>query len=266
VRGEELDILRRAAVPGLPLLVPRAFHDTLGVRLRAVQTLGTLGLPRYESVVVEALADESPVVAMIAARTLASPEYAHRVREVIVNIDRLQGWDRRFLAALLADFGEGGAPALRAVFVDENAPAWVRAVAGDALGRIPDPTSGGLAVDVLERDGVDREVVITGLRLLGVVGASEHVGPVRRLARDEDDVVRAVALSALGSLGDHSDVPLLEHSVRDPSPWVALNAARALSQMGQGDVVTDIAATERPGADIARQVLSEEEEEKVGET
>jgi HEAT repeats len=79
VRGAEKESLRRLVAPYLGLIEERALARRVEVRARAIQTLGTLGLPDHAPTVIAALDDPSPLVAMIGARALArekSPEYA----------------------------------------------------------------------------------------------------------------------------------------------------------------------------------------------
>ncbi|MBT8396176.1 MAG: hypothetical protein KJN92_04385, partial [Gemmatimonadetes bacterium] len=47
--GEERDVLKKAAAPFLDGVLPLLRNRRIGIRARAVQTLGTLGLPEYTS-------------------------------------------------------------------------------------------------------------------------------------------------------------------------------------------------------------------------
>jgi HEAT repeat protein len=72
-----------------------------------------------------------------------------------------------------------------------------------------------------------------------------------------EEAVRAQALRTLGALGDKDDLRRLADAMQDPSPWAALYAARGLRAAGGGDVLTEIAASDRPTAELARQILAE---------
>jgi hypothetical protein len=72
-----------------------------------------LGLPRYASTVVAALDDPSPLVAMVAARSLAQEESTEYAHAVLKRLHRFGGWNRRFLASMLASMGPRVADTLR---------------------------------------------------------------------------------------------------------------------------------------------------------
>lgn len=257
VRGEELEVLKAAALPYLDPLVERADHPRMEVRLRAVQTLGELGLPRYLDVVVEALDDASPLVAMVAARALAREEYVDHLDELLQRLGRFESWSRGFIASMLASIGPSGGPALRATLADVTQPPWVRAVAAEALKQLGDLESADPAAEVVEVED-DRELLAAALGLLKVVGRPEHAQVIRVRCASPDFAIRAHALSALGELADDDDIPRLEAALDDPSPWVALHAARGLYTSGAVDRLEELAASEGPGGLVARQVLLEE--------
>ena len=77
--GAERDVLKEAAAPYLKEVLPLLDNRRVGIRARAVQTLGTLGLPDYLAEVNQAVDDPSPFVAALAARLMArqaTPEIA----------------------------------------------------------------------------------------------------------------------------------------------------------------------------------------------
>ena len=257
VRGEEREVLRTLALPYLGPLTERIYSRHSEIRTRAVQTLGTLGLPRYAAEVSAALDDPSPLVAMVAARSLAQPEYVEYAPAILKRLARFDGWSRSFLASMLASIGPEGAPALRATFVDPAEEPWVRAVAADTLLRLDDFSSAPLAAQVVEIEG-NRELLAAALRLLQEVGRPEDVDVVRVRCASPDFVIRSHALSALGTLGGDEDVPSLLGAMADPSPWVAIHAARALLAAGAHALVEDLADSDHPRAGLARQILAEE--------
>lgn len=75
IKGLERDRLIELAQPYLHHIVPRARSRDPQQRARAVQTLGELGVATHADVVVQALDDASPLVAMVAARALARKEH-----------------------------------------------------------------------------------------------------------------------------------------------------------------------------------------------
>lgn len=257
VRGEEREVVKALARPYLTPLRERASHRDVEVRTRAVQTLGTLGLPDHADVLVEALDDPAPLVAMVAARSLAhhgDPAYAG---EILARLGRFKGWSRPFMASMLASMGPGAAPALRATFEDEREIPWVRSVAADALWQLRDLPAGDIAARVVELEE-DPDLLASALRLLTAVGRPEHVEIIRVRCASPDAQVRSNALSALGTLANEDDVPRLLGAMSDPSPWVAIHAARGLLAAGGLQLLQDLADSDHPRALLAGQILLEE--------
>ncbi|MCG6988669.1 MAG: HEAT repeat domain-containing protein [Gemmatimonadetes bacterium] len=257
VKGEERRVLQTLAEPYLAPIARRAHSREVEVRTRAVQTLGSLGLPPYAPEVVKALDDPSPLVAMVAARALASSEHPEHAARVLEHLHRFEGWSRSFMASMLAAVGPAAAPALRASFGDAHGAPWVRAVAAEALTMLRDFDAGDLAAAVVSTED-DRELVASALRLLAAVGTPEHVAAVRARCASPDNVVRVHALDALGIVGEEDDLPRLLGAMSDPSPWVAIHAARGLRAAGGMRLLRDLSDSDHPRAALARQVLGEE--------
>lgn len=257
VRGDERTLLEAAAAPYLDLLVPRLSHRQTAIRVRAVQTLGHLGLPRFTGAVLGALDDPATLVAMVAARALARPEYVEHADALVGRLERFRRWSPGYLASLLAGIGPGAAELLRSTLADAGRAPWVRAVAAEALRQLADPAAADVAARVVEREG-ERELVAAALRLLARVGRPDHAAAVRGLTGSTDFVLRSGALTALGELGGEEDVPLLLEAVGDPSPWVAIHAARALRAGGRLDALAALAGGVSGGeAATARRLLEE---------
>lgn len=255
--GAERDRVCALAEPYLPRLLPRLADRSEGTRLRAVQTLGELGLPRYTTQVVGSLDDPSPLVAMVAAGTLARAETPEYASEVLARAGRFVHWRQDFLASMLASMGRGAAPALRRTLADELAPPRVRAVVADALATLGDP----LGADGAERaltTSDDWELRAAALRLLASVGREEHLAAVRRELSAPEQAVRLAAIRALGQFGGPEDEPELERAaLDDPSPWIALAAARALKSGGALEALETLAGSQHPRAALGLQVISE---------
>jgi HEAT repeat protein len=257
LKGEEHRVLQMLAEAYLAPIAERAASREVEIRTRAVQTLGTLGLPRYAPEVVKALDDPSPLVAMVAARALASSEYPEHAAGVLRHLHRFEGWSRSFMASMLAAVGPAAAPALRASLGDGREAPWVRAVAAEALTMLKDFDSADVAAVVVATES-DRELVASALGLLAEVGTPEHVVAVRARCASPDNVVRAHALDALGVLGEAGDIPRLLGAMSDPSPWVAIHAARSLRAAGGRYLLQDLSDSDHFRAPLARQVLAEE--------
>lgn len=256
LRGEGRAALRDIVRPYLGDVVARADARSVEVRARAIQTLGMLGLPEHAGRVISALDDPSPLVAMVAARALAQEESPAYAAAVLERLPRFDGWNRRFLASMLAAMGPQVGETLRRALADSQAEPKARAVLAEALQLQGDPLAGDVAVEVLQGTS-DRDLQAAALRLLHSVGRPQHAPVVRGFLDSGDAVVRTQALRALGSVGSESDVPRLLEAMADASPWTALSAARAVSAAGARSVLTEIGASESGAAGLARQVLAE---------
>jgi len=256
VRGEEMEVLRDLADPYLEeVVVPRLGSSGTEERVRAVRTLGMLGLPRFREEVASALDDRSPLVTAVAARALAAPEYDEHTSDIVANLESLEAWNRGLLADMLASIGPGASPALRGTLADEAARSWIRAVAARALGSLPDPEAADVAAEVLVSSG-DRELRTECIRLLRVVGRGEHLPLLRELARSDDFVLRSQAIGALEALGDRDDLPMLIEALEDESPWVVIHASRSLRAIGGEDVLARVAAAGGRGSEVARRLVA----------
>jgi HEAT repeat protein len=258
MRGDEVDVLRRVVRPYLGPIAERLRSDRVEVRARAVQTLGALGLPEHEDAVVGALDDPSPLVAMVAARALAKEENPKYAPLVLAKVGRFSGWNRHYLASMLAEMGAELSEGLRRGLADENAKPWTRCVMAEALRLQKDFQAGDVAAQVAATTD-DEDLLVDVLRLLSEVGRPEHLVVIRPKTDSRDPAVRALALKALGRLGGPEDVPMLLEALDDEFTWAALYAARGARESGGRHVLEKEAS--RGGSRrsrLAAQVLAEE--------
>lgn len=254
VRGTEWAVLRELAQPYLPKVAGAAKGRDPERRARAIQTLGELGMPEYEDTVVAALDDESPLVAMVSARSLFRPGNEVHFKEVLDHVSRFSLWSSRFLTAMFASGGPEVTPMLREVLADPLRSNAERVAALDALRVLHDTASADRAI-LLLGESVDRELRLSALRLLEVLGRKSHAAAVRSLLASEDSTVRRAAAGTLGALGDPTDAGALAELLNDPSPWVRVGAADALSSLGARDELLKAATQEGPGGQVAREVV-----------
>jgi len=258
LRGEERVTVRELAEPHLPDLSRKAIKGTPEERGLAVQALAWMGMPEYAGTVARALDDESPVVAMIAARGLFRPGQEKYFPTVLRRLGRFTLWSRSYLASMLAGGGPLTAPMLRKILADENEDHLVRAVATDALRILNDLPSVDVSMEILrDEDEDDRELVTGCLRLVRHLGHREHLDAVMRFVTASDPVIRAASVGAVGALGSKEDVPILQSLLDDEAYWVSLQAARGLMAMGEVALLKRLAASTGPWAILARQVLAE---------
>lgn len=117
--------------------------------------------------------------------------------------------------------------ALHAVLQDESPR--IRTEAARSLGELASPDSVEPLLPLLDDDSEDvRAATVTALARIGDPAAVE---PLIQAARS-GGAVRLDVLWALGVLGDGRAMPLLSELQEHPDPYVAFNAHRALSEIG----------------------------------
>lgn len=268
LRGEERALIQAMAGPYLPRVIPALREGTDESRGHAVLVLARMGMPRYAHAVAGALKDPSPIVAMIAARSLFRPGHERYFPAVLEHLPRFTGWSRSFLSSMLAGGGGHAAPLLRDILASDREPALVRAVASDALRELNDLDSVATATRLLENMAdrgtperaeapPDRELVVGCLRIVEQLGHHEHLPMVRPFVDSPDPVVRAAGVSALAGLGGSAEIPMLQSKLDDTTFWVSLEAARGLMSLGDTATLERIAASRGPWSLLAQQVLSE---------
>lgn len=256
LKGDEEALVGIMAAPYLHRIVPRLRRGTAESRGNAVLMLARMGMPRYANEVASALSDESPVVSMIAARSLFRPGHEDHFPRVLEHLPRFTGWSRSFLASMLAGGGTNATPLLREILADERQQPLVRAVAADALRELNDLSSVPIAVELVGEE-TDRELIASCLRIIKQLGHHEHIPIVRAMTASEDPVVRATAVSALGAIGGSAEADLMQNRLDDPSFWVSLEAARGLLALGDRATLERLAASDGPWSMLAEQVLTE---------
>lgn len=254
--AEERAVMGRLAAPYLGPIVRRTRGGDAERRARAVQTLALLGLPEHKERVAAALDDPSPLVAMIAARCLATEEYPEVAPAIMQRLHRFDDWSPKYLSSMLFSMGEKGLPTLRDTLADPRAQSQTRAVAADALRKLRDAEAADIAGRVVETTS-DPDVLAACLRLLREVGGPEHLPAIRSLTTAPDFGVRAQAVSALGRLAKQEDIARLRRALDDESSWVVMHASRALRDHGEGALLRDLAVGRHRHTDILLQVLTE---------
>ncbi|MDP8242711.1 MAG: HEAT repeat domain-containing protein [Candidatus Hinthialibacter antarcticus] len=193
--GEERRHLQGLAEPFIELVEINAKRGDSEQRARAVQTLSVLGRPQSLSILINALDDFSPLVAMLAARSLLKTYSADYLPAVLERLHRFEYWGTSFIASMLAGIGQEAVPTLRQCFSDATLPPRSRAVAADALSLLNDFASADETPGVLENEH-DRDLLSATLRLVGRVGRPQHLGAIRRMCDVSDQVIRANAIRA----------------------------------------------------------------------
>ena len=252
--GTERRRVDELAGPYLDLVLPQLQARSPERRARAIQTLTTLGARKYAAQVVRSLDDPSPLVAMVAARSLARRESPDFAVSILRHLHRFGDWRPSFLASMLASIGSAVAPALRQALADPAFEPKTRAVAADALRELNDYASADVAGAVLD-ETTDRDLLVATLGLLAHVGRNDQVAAIRRHLADREPIVRSRVMSVLGRIGTAEDAETLVQAFDDPSPWVALRAAEAMYE-SRNPALARLAESDHPRAPLARQMLT----------
>lgn len=255
--GAEKEILQKVADPYLPDIVPRLNHRLMSSRVRAVQTLGTLGLPRFLPELKTAIGDPSPFVAAMAARLLAHEVGAEAAPELCASLERLKNFRTWYLADMMVAMGPGAVPTIREALGNENLPPRTRAVAAHSLSVLMDLGSADLAAKLAAKEN-DPELVTTLLRLLAQVGTTAHQSAARAHLDSQEFFIRAAATRTVAELGSREDLPVLIEKLSDSSSWVRLAAARGVYRLGGRETLLSMTRRDDPSAPLFRQVLAEE--------
>ncbi len=250
------EALPRFALPFLGPIVRRMEGGDAERRARAVQTVAVLDLDRNAARVLKALDDPSPLVSMIAARNLAASGRPDLVTAVMERLDRFQEWSPKFLISMLVSMGSESAVLIRAALSSPLLQPQVRAVCADALAQLGVGEALPEAIGVLSTE-TDADLLSAALRLVRAIGGASALESVRALSGSADFAVRAQAIATLGQLGNEEDLARLKVALRDPSPWVALHAARGLRAHGQLQYLRNALHAGTVSSDVALQVLAE---------
>ncbi|RMF10236.1 MAG: hypothetical protein D6762_01920 [Candidatus Neomarinimicrobiota bacterium] len=256
LQGQEREKLVQLAQPYLAPLVKRTTHSSAEVRARAIQTLGVFGLPQYDEAILKALEDSSPVVSMLAARTLANTRNPKYCPSILSILHRFSFWSMNYLSSMLTAFGPDIIPDLEKTYGNPREPVRVRIACCEALRELNSLTASPIAEAVIREDA-DPDLTAASLRLLKETGTDRQADVVRQLLDSDHFILRAHAISALAALGDERDFPRLEAALNDNSNWVAIHAARALKALGGEAILEKISHSAHPRAMMARQQLRE---------
>lgn len=235
-RARMAALLGRTGAPrAAPVLVALAKASDPGLKLAAVDALGTLGPSGADAALLDALGAKDAEMRLHAATALAEaggPE----ARDAIVR--RLTHEDEADRPALLTALGGivARAPSEPVVTALDTA---LQLAAGperdailDALGRMNLPSAGralARAAAPEASDPLDRSTIATVLA--AHTGEAFAPAMLRRLASDRDGAVVAQAAWSLGTVGDASDTARLEAIARGANADAATNAAGALGRI-----------------------------------
>ncbi|MGE3726425.1 MAG: HEAT repeat domain-containing protein [Candidatus Sericytochromatia bacterium] len=232
LKGSVNHKLQILAEPYLPLLAKQVNHSQPEMRAQALKFLATFQEQSYLSALARALRDPSPLVATIAFQALTQSHVEGYHREILAALPRVENLSLNYLASLLARKGPVLSPGLRLLFADLDAPAHLRGVAAKTLLLLNDLAAVDVALEIIQHEA-SADICVPALKLLEKLSPRDLSSQILPLWHSPDFAVRAYALRALARLGRQSHLPLLLTGLNDPSPWVARQAAQALSELRQ---------------------------------
>lgn len=256
LKGDSTQALARIAKPYLSNVERSIRSSNPDRRAWATRVLGTFGLPEYEKRLVTALKDDSLTVRMIAFHHLILNGRSGTAESLLESLPTFGQWNPNVMGGMIARLGPPLIPILREKFKDPAVPASSKIVLAIALNRLNDPGATPTAAEILKNPQT-LDLHAACLKLLANVGGREHLPLVRSLCFSPNSTIRALAVNALGKLGEESDRRILLEAFQDPSAWVALHAARGLKSLSAIEDLHRLAAQDHPRKDTAKQVLME---------
>jgi HEAT repeat protein len=235
-RASLIGLLGRTGSPRVASLLAALALDTtdVGLRMRAIQSLGLVGRAGQDASLLAALGDEHPQVRLAAALSLRRVGAASSAPLLLDRLERLADQDRGAVGLALAGPMSVTSDAAvvarveRLVTVSEGKE---RALLVEALGAVPGALGGAaLARLSVRAGGAIRAKVVEAL-----AQHPEEWGKIRGFVGDPDASVRANAAWALGSLRHAEDANLLLPLVADRDPAVSGNAVAAFSRVARAD-------------------------------
>lgn len=240
--------------PTLDLLVRKLKSGDDEQRARVVLTLTTLNFTRYQSALAESLEDESPLVAMLAARALSDAGAIKYLNTILERLDLFQSWSLSYLVSMLVALAKDDPHQLLTALRKKTFPDWLQTVILNALTELNCTEAVSMAAYYLDSDS-DPEVQAAALHLLAKLGKGLYLDQIREKCAHPNFVIRLHAIKALAKIGQEEDGQLLFQLMTDASHWVAMHATQALKELGREDLLESFIETTHPHAKLALQVL-----------
>ena len=223
--------IQQAGATALTALIETLGDASVGVRLAAVQSLGTLGDPRAIAALAKALKEDTDArVREAAAQSLGEIDDNRAVPALLdaLKTERAPKVKEQIVRALGEIDDPSAVGGISAVIKDPAVE--VRRAAVWALGELEDPNAIGALVALAKDEDVEvrREVASALGNLSDESRSREAFDPLMVMARDADAEVRQNAISALHSFEDQRALPVFLNALKDPSAEVRHEAAHAI--------------------------------------
>jgi HEAT repeat protein/cyclophilin family peptidyl-prolyl cis-trans isomerase len=197
------------------------------VRAYAARTLGKLACAGATKALIAALKDDDIRVVVNAARALGEIK-SHDAIQPLGNLLMTHASQHARAQAAMALEGIGhknARDALMQGLLDRSAMVRIHSIRAMAVSL---GTNSEMYCDQMRRDG-ERLVRAEAIACYGRAGITNRIKELEKIAHsDNDPMMRAAAVGALGKLKDESVPPLLVPALRDPDFTVATAAAEAI--------------------------------------
>lgn len=230
-------------------------------RLTAAERLGFLPTKDSSTALIKALDDETPVIRLCAARSLAIQGRTEAIIPILKSLDLPTELDNRREAETISDYGDSAVPALLSILENTNKKYSSNAtiVAARSLGMLKSKEAVQPLIGLLKHP--KDSLRLCAARALGEIGDPAAISPVAALANDPAWRVRKKAVKAMGKLNADQQIPRLTNALSDSSWWVRFAAAQALHSLGQIGI-TELQNVQKTSNDInAREICTEVLEE-----
>ena len=197
------------------------------VRAYAARTLGKLACASAAPALIAALRDDDIRVVVNAARALGELKVHDAIQPLGNVLMTHPSQHARAQAAMaLESIGQKNArDALMQGLLDRSAMVRIHSIRATAVSLKKDSE---MYCDQMRRDG-ERLVRAEAIACYGLAGITNRVKELEKIAHsDNDPMMRAAAVGALGKLKDDAVPPLLVPALRDPDFTVATAAAEAI--------------------------------------
>ena len=238
-------------------LLDRCRDTDEAVRAAALEHIALLDDDRSVSLLVAAMANDTPRARAAAAQGLAHAQRADAIEALRGGVEDVDPWVRYFsVTSLGRQADQASLPLLKRVAAEDGAPQ-VRIAAIDAIGEIG-VASDADAVPMLAAfaEAPDDGLAIAALRALGAVEGASALQPLRRALSAAQPDRRLAAAAAIARRGGPPAVELLRWmAAADADPQVMRAAIEGLSRIAIGatpHAASAVAAIATVASDPAR--------------
>ena len=255
--GRSKEMIKVLAKPYLKYIEKNMTSPSPEIRAKALMILGNLDEGDYLYEIIEMLDDKSPVVSIIAAKTLSQLGNIEALDDVVMHMHRYEFWSRDLLARNLSFFGVEACEFLIFVFLTEDFDDQTRIIAADTLVILNNYEIHPVAFKTL-KSSESNEIKAACLRLLSNTHEAEYIEYIRELTISDNFLIKLYALKLLSAAGNLSDHKVFIRLLRDEEPWIRIYAARALKSTRGYDVLVELSKEKGIGYDAVVQVLNED--------